>query len=88
VPLPTIRIKDIAKDGKGATPEEVATQIMDAVLKGAQNAVASAKINVDKLTGAAMEQVEKATGAAMKQIEEATGGAGDTVKGLIKGSGK
>ncbi|MBT5944675.1 MAG: hypothetical protein HOG93_08640 [Rhodospirillaceae bacterium] len=51
MPLPTIRIKDIGKDGKGATPEEIASQIMDAVLKGAQNAVASAKINVDQLTG-------------------------------------
>ncbi|MEP4380616.1 MAG: hypothetical protein ABJ363_16640 [Alphaproteobacteria bacterium] len=91
VPLPTIRLKDIGKDGKGATPEEIASQIMDAVLQGAQNAVANAKIDVDKLTGAAMEQVEKATGDAMKQIEDATGGAGgagDAVKGLIKGFGK
>ena len=91
VPLPTIRIKDIGKDGKGATPEEIASQIMDAVLKGAQSAVASAKINVDQLTGAAMKQVEEAAGDATKALEDATGGAGgagDAVKGLIKGFGK
>lgn len=91
VPLPTIRIKDIGKDGKGATPEEIASQIMDAVLKGAQNAVASAKINVDQLTGAAMKRVEEAAGEATKALEDATGGAGgagDAVKGLIKGFGK
>jgi len=95
VPLPTVRLKDIGKDGSGATPEEIATQIMDAVLKGAQNAVASAKIDVDKLTGAAMEEVEKAAGEATKALEGATEGAGsmgqdagDAVKGLIKGLGK
>ena len=68
-----------------------ASQIMDAVLKGAQNAVASAKINVDQLTGAAMKQVEEAAGDATKALEDATGGAGgagDAVKGLIKGFGK
>lgn len=95
VPLPTIRLTDIGKDGKGATPEEIATQIMDAVLKGAQNAVASAKINVDQLTGAAMKQVEDAASEATKALENATGGAGgvgqeagDAVKGLIKGIGR
>lgn len=95
VPLPTIRLKDIGKDGKGATPEEIASQIMDAVLKGAQNAVASAKINVDQLTGAAMKQVEDAAGQATKALEDATGGAGgvgkdagDAVKGLIQGIGR
>ena len=91
VPLPTIRLKDIGKDGKGATPEEIATQIMDAVLKGAQNAVANAKINVDQLTGAAMKQVEEAAGEATKALEDATGGAGgagDAVKDLFKGIGR
>ncbi len=66
---------------------------MDAVLKGAQNAVASAKIDVNQLTGAAMKQVEEAAGEATKALEEATGGAmgkdaGDAVKGLIKGIGR
>ncbi|MDA0786992.1 MAG: hypothetical protein O3B37_11960 [Proteobacteria bacterium] len=71
VPLPTIRLKDIGKDGKGATPEEIASQIMDAVLKGAQNAVANAKINVDQLTGAAMKQVEEAAGEARPRVPAA-----------------
>lgn len=64
---------------------------MDAVLKGAQNALANAKIDVDKLTGAAMEEVGKAAEEATKALEGATEGAGDAgeaVKGLIKGFGK
>lgn len=51
VPLPTVRLKDIGKDGSGATPEEIASQIMEAVLLRAHGAVANAKIDVDKLTG-------------------------------------
>lgn len=87
VPLPTIRLTDIGKEGKGATPEEIASQIMDAVLKGAQNAVANAKINVDQLTGAAMKKVEDAAGEAMKQVEEATGGATKALESATEGVG-
>ena len=94
VPLPTIHLTDIGKEGKGATPEEIADQVMAAVLKGAQDAVAQAKIDVEKLTGAAMEQVDKVTEDAQKAIEDATKGAGgmggdigkdagDAIKGLI-----
>lgn len=90
VPLPTIHLTDIGKDGKGATPEEIADQVMAAVLKGAQDAVANAKINVEELTGAAMEQVNKATEDAQKAIEDATSGtgsvgedAGNAIRGLI-----
>lgn len=97
VPLPTINLKDIGKEGKGATPEEIADQVMQAVLSGAQNAVAAAKINVEELTGAAMKEAEKAieevTGEAGKALEGVGGGdvgkdAGDAVKGLIKGIGR
>lgn len=95
VPLPTVRLKDIGKEGKGATPEEIAGQIMDAVLQGAQKAVANAKVDIDRLTGAAMEEVGKAADEAKKALEEATEGAGnmgkdagDAVKGLIEGIGR
>jgi len=94
VPLPTVHLKDIGKDGKGATPEEVADQVMEAILNGAQNAVAQAKIDVNQLTGAAMEQVDKATKDAQKALEDATSGAGsiggdvgkeaeDAIKGIF-----
>jgi len=36
VPLPTIHLTDIGREGKGATPEEIADQVMFAVLKGAR----------------------------------------------------
>jgi len=63
---------------------------MAAVLKGAQDAVAQAKIDVSKLTGAAMEEVNKATEDAQKAIEDATSGtgsmgedAGKAIRGLL-----
>ncbi len=91
VPLPTIHLTDIGREGKGATPEEIADQVMSAVLKGAQDAVANAKIDINKLAGAAMEQGEKVTEDAQKAIEDATSGAGgdigkgttNAIKGLL-----
>ena len=91
VPLPTIHLKDIGKDGKGATPEEIADQVMQAILKGAQDAVTNAKIDVSKLTGVAMEQVGKAAEDAKKALESVTSGggsdipkdAGSAIKGLL-----
>ena len=82
VPLPTIHLKDIGKDGKGATPEEIADQVMQAILKGAQDAVTNAKIDVSKLTGVAMEQVGKAAEDAKKALESVTSGGGDVGKAL------
>ena len=82
----------IGKKDNGATAREVADQTMQAVLKGAQNAVAKAQINVDQLTGAAMDQINKATGDVQKQLEDATSGsgignvgedAGSAIKGLL-----
>jgi len=91
VPLPTIHLTDISKEGKGATPEEIADQVMSAVLKGAQDAVANAKIDINKRTDAAMEQVQKVTEDAQKVIEDAISGAGgdigkdatNAIKGLL-----
>jgi hypothetical protein len=82
VPLPTIHLKDIGKDGKGATPEEIADQVMQAILKGAQDAVTNAKIDVSKLTGVAIEQVGKAAEDAKKALESVTSGGGDVGKAL------
>jgi len=91
VPLPTVHLKDIGKDGgKGATPEEIADKVMQAVLNGAKGAVSAANIDVSKLTGVAMDQINKATGGIQKQIEGATGGKLDiqkTIEGATGGSG-
>jgi hypothetical protein len=99
VPLPTIELTDIGKEGKGATPEEITDQVVDAILKGAQNAVAQAQIDVEKLTGAVMEEAGKAmegaageAGKALENMTEGTGDvgkdAGDAVRGLIQGIGR
>lgn len=76
VPMPNLQLTDIGKKDNGATAREVADQTMQAVLKGAQDAVAKAQINVDQLTGAAMEQINRATGDVQKQLEDATSGSG------------
>jgi uncharacterized protein involved in outer membrane biogenesis len=92
VPMPDIHLTDIGKKDKGATAREIADQTMQAVLKGSQGAVAKAQINVDQLTGAAMEQINNATGDVQKKIEDATSGtgmgnvgedAGNAIKGLL-----
>lgn len=90
VPMPDIHLTDIGKNGKGATASEIADQTMQAVLDGAKKAVTQAKIDVGKLTGAAMEQVNKATEDAQKAIEDATSGtgsmgedAGNAIRGLL-----
>lgn len=92
VPMPDIHLTDIGKKEKGATAREVADQTMQAVLNGAKNAVAKAQINVDQITGAAMEQINNATGDVQKKIEDATGSsgvgdigkdAGSAIKGLL-----
>jgi uncharacterized protein involved in outer membrane biogenesis len=92
VPMPDIHLTDIGKKDKGATASEIADQTMQAVLAGAKNAVAKAQINVEQITGAAMEQINNATGDVQKKIEDATGvagvgdigkDAGSAIKGLL-----
>lgn len=91
-PLPTIHLKDIGKEKKGATPGEVAQKVISSITDGATKAVAG--LNLDKLKGMAGD----AAGAAKKAMEGATGAAGgaagsagdaakgaaDKLKGLLK----
>lgn len=92
VPLPTVHLKDIGKDGKGATPSEVTQKIIDAVLASATKAVTNANLNLGDLRKTA----DQISGEAMKKVDEATKGmtdsigkdAGKSMEGLIKGLGK
>lgn len=91
-PLPNIHLKDIGKDKKGATPEEVGERLMASISQGARNAAGT--LNVDKLIqdasgmakgaaeGAAKAAGDAAKGAA-KALEGAGGAAGDAVKKLF-----
>jgi hypothetical protein len=88
VPLPNIHLKDIGKEKRGATPEEVGEQLMASIGRGAQSAVGT--LNLDKALseagqaakGAAKAAGEAAEGAA-KALEGAAGQAGGAMKKLF-----
>lgn len=95
LPLPTIHLTDIGKEGRGATPGDIADQLMEAILAGAGSAVSSANIDIGALTGAAGELakdaqkvIEESGGDVAKEAGDAIEGAGDAVKGIFKGIGK
>jgi len=72
-PLPEIHLTDIGKDGNGATPGEVASQVMTAIAASAKQAVQS--VDVDALMKGAGEMADEA----QKQLEKATEGSGGAV---------
>ncbi|NKB54975.1 MAG: hypothetical protein GKS00_01425 [Alphaproteobacteria bacterium] len=77
-PLPTIHLKDIGKKSDGATPGEVADQVIKAVSNGATKAVGT--LNLDKvLGGAAKDAMEKGKGV----IEKGKDSVGGTLKNLL-----
>ena len=91
-PLPNIHLKDIGKEKKGATPEEVGERLMASISQGARGAAGT--LNIDKLIGdasglanGAAEGAAKAAGdaaqGATKALEGAAGAAGDTMKKLL-----
>jgi hypothetical protein len=94
LPLPTIHLTDIGKDGRGATPGDIADQTMEAILASASRAVSSANIDVGALTESAGEAakeaqkfLEKSGSDAAEGAGEAIDSAGDKVKGILKGIG-
>lgn len=83
--LPDIHLEDIGKEDEGATPAEVANEIMSSIKSGASSAASA--VNLDKLTGAirhgtsgAIEK-SKAVGSSVK---EGVGKAVDKLKGLFQ----
>jgi hypothetical protein len=77
--LPTIELKDIGKKEGGASPEEVAAQIVSAVTDGAMGVVG--KLGVGKTLGALKDGLAGAAGAA-------TGAVGGVLKGGASGADK
>jgi len=85
-PLPTIHLKDIGKEKKGASAGEVADKVMSAIIASAGKAVSS--LNLDDLAKQAAERLGAVKGQAtdaMKKATEGAGGAGDAIKGLLGG---
>jgi uncharacterized protein involved in outer membrane biogenesis len=75
--LPDIHLKDLGKAKGGATPAEIADQIIDAIGNNATKAVAS--LNLDALKGAA--------GQTLQNLQQGGAGAGDATKKATEGAG-
>ena len=80
-PLPKVHLKDIGKKSGGASPEEVARQVLSSLTSGVGSAVG--KLDLSKLqdVGAALKEQ---TGGATDKVKEGLGGAGDKLKGLFQ----
>lgn len=76
--LPDIQLTDIGKDGKGATPGEVAEAVIDAVIAAALEAVATLDLD-DVLKG-----VEDVATEAEKALDDAAGEAEKAIDDLLK----
>ncbi len=79
--LPEIHLEDIGKESGGASPGEVASQVIDQLTAGVQGAVGA--LNLDGLKDAAGAAVEGAAKAAEGAAEEA----GKAVEGIGEGAG-
>jgi uncharacterized protein involved in outer membrane biogenesis len=87
--LPDIHLKDLGKSKGGATPAEIADQIIDAIGNNATKAVAS--LNLDALKGAAgqaLQNMQQGTGGATDAAKKATEGAGGALRNLLPGQTK
>lgn len=76
VPLPDIHLKDIGKKDKGATPAEIASQLLDEL--------------TGKIAGvgkAGLESAAKAAQEAMEGAKKMMEGAGDGAKKMMEGAG-
>lgn len=80
--LPTIHLKDIGKSSGGASPTEVAEQVIEAIAKASTSAVA--KLDVGAIKDALSKELGAKMGDVQKTLEQGTGGATDMLK---KGTG-
>lgn len=79
--LPTIHLKDIGKGG-GATPTQVAEQVIDAIAKAATSAVG--KLDIAGIKDALGKELGAKAGEMQKKLEDATGGAGGAATDAMK----
>jgi len=95
VPLPDIHLKDIGKDKKGdssgASPAEVAKQIMTAISSKASGAASSldlSSLGLSDISGKAADvgaAAKEAAEGALKGAGDKLGGAGEGIGGAVKG---
>ncbi|MDH3240044.1 MAG: AsmA family protein [Alphaproteobacteria bacterium] len=80
VPVPDIHLKDIGKDGKGATMADATEKVMDELI--AQVTKAAKDINIDAIKKQ-VEGLTKGTGDLTKGVGDATKGVTDGLKGMF-----
>ncbi len=78
VSLPDIHLQDIGKEENGASPGEVAEQIMDSIKSGVGTAVAS--LSLGKTISGGADAVKKGAANVMDKTKEA----GEKLKGIFK----
>ena len=81
VPLPNIHMTDIGKKKGGASPAEVADQLLSKISQAATGAVSG--LGLDKMMGSAKDAAAGAAEGATKTLEGAGKGIGDTLKGVF-----
>ncbi len=81
-PLPDIHLKDIGKEEKGATPGEVAEEILASVGKSVSDAMSGIGV------GSTLESLRTGLAGATKSVTDAVSGAGEAVKGAVSGAGE
>jgi hypothetical protein len=80
--LPDLHLKDIGKEKKGATPGEVAQELITAIKDGAAKAVAP--LGLDKMG----DKLKEGLGAASKSLGGATSGVGEALDKGTKDAGQ
>lgn len=88
VPLPDIHMKDIGKKAGGASPAEVADQLLSKISQSATGAVSG--LGLDKMmdtakdaAAGAQKMLESGAGDVKKTFEGATKSVGDSLKGMF-----
>ena len=89
-PLPDLHLKDLGKDDGGASPAEIAEEVIAALTKGATSAVGKLDLSsitqgVEGLAGDVGKKATEAAEGATSKIKEAAGGAGDAADGVTGG---
>ncbi len=76
--LPTIHLTDIGKSSGGATPAQVAEQVIAAISKSATSAVS--KLDISGIKDALSKELGAKMGDMQKTLQQGTGGATDALK--------
>ncbi|MPY74790.1 MAG: hypothetical protein GEU87_11050 [Alphaproteobacteria bacterium] len=79
--LPTIHLKDIGKSGGGATPAQVAEQVIAAIGKSATTAVG--KLDVGAIKDALGKELGARMGGVTDTLKQGTGGVQEGLKGIL-----